>query len=59
MDSSGSPRTRNRRGLHRRPLHLTPGMTGEWQILESARIPLRDMVKIDYLYVATGRCGAT
>jgi exopolysaccharide biosynthesis polyprenyl glycosylphosphotransferase len=39
-------------GWHRRRLHLTPGMTGHWQILGSARIPLSEMVKIDYLYVA-------
>ncbi len=39
-------------GWHRRRLHLTPGMTGPWQILGSSRIPLHDMVKIDYLYVA-------
>jgi exopolysaccharide biosynthesis polyprenyl glycosylphosphotransferase len=39
-------------GRHRRRLHLTPGMTGDWQILGSARIPLQEMVKIDYLYVA-------
>jgi exopolysaccharide biosynthesis polyprenyl glycosylphosphotransferase len=39
-------------GRDRRRLHLTPGMTGDWQILGSARIPLREMVKIDYLYVA-------
>jgi exopolysaccharide biosynthesis polyprenyl glycosylphosphotransferase len=38
-------------GPHRRRLQLTPGMTGEWQILGSARIPLHEMVKIDYLYV--------
>jgi exopolysaccharide biosynthesis polyprenyl glycosylphosphotransferase len=40
------------RGWHRRRLHLTPGMTGPWQVLGSARIPLREMVTIDYLYVA-------
>jgi lipopolysaccharide/colanic/teichoic acid biosynthesis glycosyltransferase len=40
-------------GWHRRRLHLTPGMTGHWQILGSARIPLDEMVKIDYLYVST------
>jgi exopolysaccharide biosynthesis polyprenyl glycosylphosphotransferase len=40
-------------GWHRRRLHLTPGMTGHWQILGSSRIPLEEMVKIDYLYVAT------
>jgi lipopolysaccharide/colanic/teichoic acid biosynthesis glycosyltransferase len=39
-------------GWHRRRLHLTPGMTGHWQILGSARVPLREMVAIDYLYVA-------
>jgi exopolysaccharide biosynthesis polyprenyl glycosylphosphotransferase len=39
-------------GWSRRRLNLTPGMTGHWQVLGSSRIPLRDMVKIDYLYVA-------
>jgi exopolysaccharide biosynthesis polyprenyl glycosylphosphotransferase len=39
-------------GYDRRRLRLTPGMTGRWQILGSARIPLSEMVKIDYLYVA-------
>jgi exopolysaccharide biosynthesis polyprenyl glycosylphosphotransferase len=39
-------------GWHRRRLDLMPGMTGHWQVLGSARIPLREMVKIDYLYVA-------
>jgi exopolysaccharide biosynthesis polyprenyl glycosylphosphotransferase len=39
-------------GHDRRRLHLTPGMTGRWQTLGSARIPLNEMVKIDYLYVA-------
>ena len=38
-------------GWHRRRLHLTPGMTGHWQVLGSARIPLDEMVRIDYLYV--------
>lgn len=38
-------------GWHRRRLQLTPGMTGHWQILGSARIPLEEMVRIDYLYV--------
>lgn len=40
------------RGWHRRRLHLTPGMTGPWQVLGGAIIPLREMVAIDYLYVA-------
>jgi exopolysaccharide biosynthesis polyprenyl glycosylphosphotransferase len=39
-------------GWYRRRLQLTPGMTGQWQVLGSPRIPLADMVKIDYLYVA-------
>ena len=39
-------------GLDRSRLHLTPGMTGPWQILGS-RVPMREMVGIDYLYVAT------
>ena len=40
-------------GLMRARLHLTPGMTGPWQVLGSARIPMPEMVKIDYLYVAS------
>jgi exopolysaccharide biosynthesis polyprenyl glycosylphosphotransferase len=39
-------------GLYRARLHLTPGMTGHWQILGSARVPMHEMVGIDYLYVA-------
>jgi exopolysaccharide biosynthesis polyprenyl glycosylphosphotransferase len=39
-------------GWHRRRLELTPGMTGPWQILGPARVPLGEMVAIDYLYVA-------
>jgi len=39
-------------GFDRHRLHLTPGMTGHWQILGSERIPMREMVGIDYLYVA-------
>ena len=39
------------RGWHRRRLELTPGMTGPWQILGPARVPLAEMVAIDYLYV--------
>ena len=33
-------------------LDLTPGMTGRWQDLGSSHIPLADMVRVDYLYVA-------
>jgi lipopolysaccharide/colanic/teichoic acid biosynthesis glycosyltransferase len=39
-------------GRHRNRLHLTPGMTGPWQILGPTRAPLSEMVKIDYLYQA-------
>jgi exopolysaccharide biosynthesis polyprenyl glycosylphosphotransferase len=38
-------------GLDRSRLHLTPGMTGPWQVL-AQRIPMNEMVGIDYLYVA-------
>jgi exopolysaccharide biosynthesis polyprenyl glycosylphosphotransferase len=40
-------------GWHRDRLQLVPGMTGPWQVLGSARIPLDEMVAIDYLYVAS------
>jgi exopolysaccharide biosynthesis polyprenyl glycosylphosphotransferase len=39
-------------GWLRRRLDVTPGMTGFWQVLGSARIPLHEMVKLDYLYRA-------
>jgi exopolysaccharide biosynthesis polyprenyl glycosylphosphotransferase len=38
-------------GLDRSRLHLTPGMTGPWQVLGS-RVPMQEMVALDYLYVA-------
>jgi exopolysaccharide biosynthesis polyprenyl glycosylphosphotransferase len=38
-------------GLDRSRLHLTPGMTGPWQVLDS-RVPMQEMVGLDYLYVA-------
>ena len=37
-------------GLDRSRLHLTPGMTGPWQVL-GTRVPMQEMVGIDYLYV--------
>jgi exopolysaccharide biosynthesis polyprenyl glycosylphosphotransferase len=40
-------------GWDRRRLHLTPGMTGPWQVTGVTRPPLAEMVKLDYLYVAT------
>ncbi len=39
-------------GWQRRRLAVKPGMTGMWQIFGSARIPMPEMVKIDYLYGA-------
>ena len=39
-------------GWARRRLHAPPGMTGVWQVFGSSRIPLSEMVKIDYLYCA-------
>jgi exopolysaccharide biosynthesis polyprenyl glycosylphosphotransferase len=38
-------------GWRRRRLQLKPGMTGHWQVSGSARIPLDEMARIDYLYV--------
>jgi lipopolysaccharide/colanic/teichoic acid biosynthesis glycosyltransferase len=40
-------------GFYRRRLDIAPGITGYWQALGSSRIPLFDMVRLDYLYVAT------
>ena len=39
-------------GWRRRRLLLPPGMTGLWQVFGCSRIPLAEMVKIDYLYGA-------
>jgi exopolysaccharide biosynthesis polyprenyl glycosylphosphotransferase len=39
-------------GWQRHRMMLPPGATGMWQILGSARIPMSEMVKIDYLYGA-------
>lgn len=38
-------------GWNRRRLALTPGMTGPWQVLSGTKLPLQEMVKIDYLYI--------
>jgi len=38
-------------GRDRARLQLTPGMTGHWQI-QGGRVPLAEMIKLDYLYVA-------
>ncbi len=39
-------------GWSRRRLALHPGITGHWQILGPAKVSLREMVAIDYLYIA-------
>jgi exopolysaccharide biosynthesis polyprenyl glycosylphosphotransferase len=39
-------------GWQRHRMMLPPGATGMWQVLGSARIPMSEMVKIDYLYGA-------
>lgn len=39
-------------GWYRRRSHITPGITGVWQLHGPVRIPLHEMVKIDYTYVA-------
>lgn len=39
-------------GWHRARLHAAPGMTGHWQVLGGARVPLHEMVAIDCRYVA-------
>ncbi len=31
---------------------MSPGITGPWQILGSSRVPVSDMVSLDYLYCA-------
>ncbi len=39
-------------GILRSRLALTPGMTGQWQLLGATRVPLDEMLSMDYLYVA-------
>jgi exopolysaccharide biosynthesis polyprenyl glycosylphosphotransferase len=39
-------------GWQRRRLNFRPGMTGMWQVFGASRIPMHEMVKIDYLYGA-------
>jgi lipopolysaccharide/colanic/teichoic acid biosynthesis glycosyltransferase len=40
-------------GWHRARLHTAPGMTGPWQVLGAARVPLEEMVAIDCRYLAS------
>lgn len=39
-------------GRYRDRLHLTPGLTGPWQVLGRTTIPFDEMVRLDCLYVA-------
>jgi exopolysaccharide biosynthesis polyprenyl glycosylphosphotransferase len=39
-------------GFYRRRLDISPGITGYWQSLGASRIPLADMIQLDFLYVA-------
>jgi exopolysaccharide biosynthesis polyprenyl glycosylphosphotransferase len=39
-------------GWQRLRYEVAPGITGPWQILGSSRVPMSDMVTIDYLYCA-------
>jgi exopolysaccharide biosynthesis polyprenyl glycosylphosphotransferase len=40
-------------GWQRHRLAVRPGMTGLWQIFGASRIPMHEMVKIDYVYGAS------
>jgi len=40
-------------GYHRRRLNIKPGVTGPWQLLTGLRVPLNEMVAMDYLYVGS------
>lgn len=37
-------------GWQRRRYHVAPGITGPWQIAGSSRVPVSDMLTLDYLY---------
>ena len=41
----------NIHGHRRRRLHITPGLTGLWQVLGRSDIPFSEMVTLDYIYV--------
>jgi undecaprenyl-phosphate galactose phosphotransferase len=41
------------RGWERHRLDLVPGVTGHWQVLGRNLIPFREMIEIDYAYVAS------
>jgi exopolysaccharide biosynthesis polyprenyl glycosylphosphotransferase len=39
-------------GWGRARLDVLPGMTGEWQVMRGLRVPLDEMVMMDYLYIS-------
>jgi exopolysaccharide biosynthesis polyprenyl glycosylphosphotransferase len=39
------------RGWSKKRLHITPGITGLWQVMGRNDIPFDEMVKLDYFYV--------
>jgi exopolysaccharide biosynthesis polyprenyl glycosylphosphotransferase len=39
------------RGWTKKRLHITPGITGLWQVMGRSEIPFDEMVKLDYFYV--------
>jgi lipopolysaccharide/colanic/teichoic acid biosynthesis glycosyltransferase len=39
-------------GPHRARLHLTPGVTGPWQVMGGSVVPFNEMIDLDYMYVA-------
>lgn len=39
-------------GWHRARLHLSPGLTGPWQVMGRTEIPFQEMIKLDYRYLA-------
>lgn len=43
---------RNVKGWKRHRLDLAPGLTGYWQILGRNKIPFREMLEVDYAYIA-------
>jgi lipopolysaccharide/colanic/teichoic acid biosynthesis glycosyltransferase len=39
-------------GRYRKRQEVRPGITGYWQVLGSSRVPVKEMVQLDHLYVA-------
>jgi exopolysaccharide biosynthesis polyprenyl glycosylphosphotransferase len=44
---------RNVTGWKRHRLDLVPGLTGYWQVLGRNRMPFREMLEVDYAYIAS------